>query len=70
MNQSERRMYLIKELLKEQPGYRDMEIPANASEQRRLLRSLMNVCMAAPVDDGFLQIQDDICKRRTGKRVL
>ena len=26
MNQSERRMYLIKELLKEQPGYRDMEI--------------------------------------------
>lgn len=27
MNQSERRMYLIKELLKEQPGYRDMEIP-------------------------------------------
>ena len=25
MNQSERRMYLIKELLKEQPGYRDMD---------------------------------------------
>ena len=58
MNQSERRMYLIKELLKEQPGYRDMEIPANADAQRRLLRSLMNVRMAAPVDDGFLQIQD------------
>ena len=51
MNQSERRMYLIKELLKEQPGYRDMEIPANADAQRRLLRSLMNVRMAAPVDD-------------------
>ncbi len=58
MNQSERRMYLIKELLAEQPGYGDIEIPANASEQRRLLRSLMNVRMAAPVDNEFLQVQD------------
>ena len=68
MNQSERRMYLIKELLKEQPGYRDMEIPANASEQRRLLRSLMNVRMAAPVDDGFLQIQDAYLQEENRKK--
>lgn len=68
MNQSERRMYLIKELLKEQPGYRDMEIPANADAQRRLLRSLMNVRMAAPVDDGFLQIQDAYLQEENRKK--
>lgn len=68
MNQSERRMYLIKELLKEQPGYRDMEIPANADAQRRLLRSLMNVRMAAPVDDGFLQIQDAYLQEKNRKK--
>ncbi len=68
MNQSERRMYLIKELLKEQPGYRDMEIPENADAQRRLLRSLMNVRMAAPVDDGFLQIQDAYLQEENRKK--
>lgn len=68
MNQSERRMHLIKELLKEQPGYRDMEIPANADAQRRLLRSLMNVRMAAPVDDGFLQIQDAYLQEENRKK--
>lgn len=68
MNQSERRMYLIKELLKEQPGYRDMEIPANADAQRRLLRSPMNVRMAAPVDDGFLQIQDAYLQEENRKK--
>lgn len=68
MNQSERRMYLIKELLKEQPGYRDMEIPTNADAQRRLLRSLMNVRMAAPVDDGFLQIQDAYLQEENRKK--
>lgn len=68
MKQSERRMYLIKELLKEQPGYRDMEIPANADAQRRLLRSLMNVRMAAPVDDGFLQIQDAYLQEENRKK--
>lgn len=68
MNQSERRMYLIKELLKEQPGYRDTEIPANADAQRRLLRSLMNVRMAAPVDDGFLQIQDAYLQEENRKK--
>lgn len=68
MNQSERRMYLIKELLKEQPGYRDMEIPAMLTHKGRLLRSLMNVRMAAPVDDGFLQIQDAYLQEENRKK--
>ena len=45
MEQAEKRKYLIKTLLTEQPGYKDMEIPKEAEEQKRLLRSLFNVRM-------------------------
>ena len=39
MNQSERRLFLIRSLLKENPEYRDMGIPADADTQRQLLRA-------------------------------
>ena len=45
MKQAEKREYLIKTLLTEQPGYKDMEIPEETGEQKRLLRSLFNVRM-------------------------
>ncbi len=59
MTQEERRIYLIKELLKEQPRYRDIEIPKNKQEQKRLLRSLLNVRMPQAVRSEFLEVQDD-----------
>ncbi len=59
MNQSERRLFLIQSLLKEQPGYRDIAVPRDTEEQKRLLRSLMNVREAAPVSADFLAVQDD-----------
>ena len=58
MTQSERRTYLIGELLKEQPQYAEMEIPAGEQEQKRLLRSLFNVRMPRPVGKEFLAVQD------------
>ena len=39
----EKRKYLIKTLLDEQPSYKDMEIPKEAGKQKRLLMSLFNV---------------------------
>lgn len=59
MNQSERREYLIKELLKESPHYRDMQIPGDEEEQKKFLRSLMNVRPPRPVSGDFLEIQDE-----------
>ena len=59
MTQEERRIYLIKELISEHPRYADIQILTDADEQKRLLRSLMNVRLAAPVDKEFLQIQDE-----------
>lgn len=59
MNQSERRQYLIRELLNEQPRFSDLEIPNSNLEQKRLLRSLFNIRMPEKISDDFLKVQDE-----------
>ena len=62
MNQNERRIFLIQELLKENKRYEDMEIPQDFEEQRALLRALMNVRIAKNIDDEFIKVQDEYLK--------
>ena len=45
MTQAERRLYLIRSLLNEKTEYQSLNVPRDAGEQRKLLRSLMNVRM-------------------------
>ena len=59
MTQNERRIFLIDSLLKENPGYHDVQIPDDENEQKRLLRSLMNVRPPEPASEGSLRIQDE-----------
>lgn len=59
MNQAERRIYLIGRLLDEQKGLSGMEIPVDTVEQKKLLRSLMNIRMAGAVDEEFQRVQDE-----------
>ena len=59
MDQSARREYLIRELLKENRKYQHLQIPEDINEQRQLLRSLMNVRYPAPISDAFENIQND-----------
>lgn len=59
MTHEEKRLYLIKELLSELPQYRNMEIPENTEEQKRLLRSLMNIRSPRPIGEEFLKVQDE-----------
>lgn len=59
MTHSEKRLYLIKELLLELPQYRKMEIPDTTEEQKRLLRSLMNIRSPLPIGTEFLKVQDE-----------
>ncbi len=59
MIHSEKRLYLIKELLSELPQYRDMEIPDNTEEQKHLLRGLMNIRVPRPIGTEFLKVQDE-----------
>ena len=56
MTHEEKRLYLIKELLSELPQYRNMEIPENTEEQKRLLRSLMNIRSPRPIGEEFLKL--------------
>ena len=65
MNQTEKRLYLIKELLSEQPRYKNIGIPADTQGQKDLLRSLMNVRMPAPLSDEYVQIESEYLKAET-----
>ena len=59
MTQSERRLFLINKLLREQPQYRDVPVPKSETEQKRLLRTLMNIRRPMPIGDDFLAVQDE-----------
>lgn len=65
MTQEERRLYLIKELLCEQPGYENMKIPKDEQEQKNMLRSLFNIRPPRPVASGFLEVQDAYLREET-----
>jgi len=68
MNQSERRQYLIRSLLNENPAYRDWGVPQGADDQRLLLRGLMNVRTAQSSDAEFLEIQDEYLREATAQK--
>lgn len=68
MVQNERREFLIRELLREDARYGGTEIPVNEGEQKRLLRSLMNVRMPKPVSVEFLKVQDDYLREETAAK--
>ncbi|SHH98745.1 O-acetyl-ADP-ribose deacetylase (regulator of RNase III), contains Macro domain [Sporobacter termitidis DSM 10068] len=68
MTQDERRLYLLERLLAESAQYKGMEIPADREEQRRLLRSLMNVRPAMPVTEAFQKVQDEYLSERLAER--
>lgn len=70
MNQSERRRFLIQELLRENPVYEDVQIPADTSEQRQLLRGLMNVRMPKKISKEFLDIQDAYLQKVTEEKPI
>lgn len=59
MNQNEKRLFLIKRLLKEQPRYAKTKMPVSIDEQKIMLRSLMNVRMPGNIDDKFISVQDE-----------
>lgn len=68
MNQQERRRILIRSLLDEQPAYQSISIPNSSAEQKTLLRSLMNIRMAAPISAEFQRIQDEYLREENEKR--
>ena len=68
MNQEERRIKLIKMLLDERPEYQAISIPDSGDEQRRLLRSLMNVRSPGAIGEDFIKIQDEYLTSATSEK--
>ena len=68
MNQDEKRLYLIEYLMREETRLKNLQVPSDVQGQRDLLRSLMNVRMPKPVDDKFLQVQDEYLQERNKER--
>ncbi len=68
MTQEQRRIWLIRELLKEQKEYAGVEIPAQEQEQKRLLRSLCNVRPPRSVSREFLEVQDAYLQEETRRK--
>ena len=66
MKQTERSVYLIDYLLAERGETAD--IPSDEYHQKRLLRSLLNVRMPAPVSEEFLRVQDAYLQKETANK--
>ncbi len=68
MTQTERRLFLIKELLHEQPKYQNIAIPVHTQEQKNLLRSLFNIRMPQHISEEFLKVQDEYLKMEIAQK--
>lgn len=68
MTQSERRRFLIKELLDEHTEYKNMRIPAEEEEQKQLLRGLMNIRFPGAVSEDFLTVQDSYLREELNQK--
>ena len=65
MTQSERRLYLITELKKENRQYEELPVPSDTAEQKLLLRALFNVRLPIAANEEFLKIQDEYLREET-----
>ena len=65
MTQSERRLYLITELKKENRQYAELPVPSDTAEQKLLLRALFNVRLPKAASEEFLKIQDEYLREET-----
>lgn len=68
MTQQEKCLWLIRELLKDMPQYRDTPIPAHPDRRWQLLRSLMNVRPPMPVTEEFCRNQDAFLQQMTREK--
>lgn len=68
MTQEERRVFLLRYLLGERAEYAGIAVPSAAGEQRRMLRSLMNVRPAEPIGADFLAVQDEYLRGEVQRR--
>lgn len=70
MTQQERLLYLINYLKNESTEWNSLEIPQNEAEQKRFLRSLMNMRPPKAIPEEFLHIQDEYLQEEQKQKKL
>lgn len=68
MTQAERRIYLLKYLLNEQKEYFEINVPTEKTEQKLLLRGLLNVRPPKAADEKFLTVQDEYLRKEIARK--
>lgn len=68
MTQTERRIYLIKELQKDKSQLSQYKIPADEQGQKDLLRGLMNIWIPKPISEEYLRIESEYLKTESEAR--
>lgn len=68
MNQSERQLYLIDELIKENNEYKKIEIPTSFLDRQYLLRGLLNIREPKDISKEFINIEDEYLKEELDKK--
>jgi len=68
MTHDEQRMYLIQNLLAEDPRYAGAAVPDDEQGRSDLLRALMNVRPPEPISREFLEIQDEYLAAERDKK--
>lgn len=59
MDKIEQLNFLIEELINEETRYKELKIPEDYNEKRKLLRSLMNVREPYKANEEFIRVQDE-----------
>lgn len=68
MTQRERLEFLIDYLINEDEKLNFIDVPVLESDQKRLLRSLMNIWLPKPVSKEFLEVQDAYLQKECAEK--
>ena len=68
MTQAERRLFLLRTLLQEEPRFQGVAIPPEPAAQWQLLRSLFNLRPPRPASAAFLRVQDEYLQAETARK--
>ena len=66
--QKDRLDFLVKKFCEDSIEYKDMEIPPEPEEKRRILSSLMNIRMPRKLSEDILQVQDAYLRERAAEK--
>lgn len=67
MNQEDKLDYLIDIFKEDSVEYKDIQVPNQIDEKKRILRSLMNIRMPKEISKDVLDIQDEYLKERVNE---